>query len=136
MAVSEQERHRLHGKLETVLGPREAGILIEHLPPAGWGDVATRRDLEQLGSTLRSEFHAGFSELRGEMQTGLASVRGEIAEFRGEMRTALAEGRAETKAELLAVYKAMSRMTWTMTVSMIGTIVASAGFAFTAGLAM
>jgi hypothetical protein len=95
------------------------------LPSTGWGDVATRRDLDQLGSTLRGEVHAEFAE-----------VRGEIAEFRAEMRTALAEHRAETKAGLMAVYKAMSRMTWTMTVSMIGTIVASAGFAFTAGVAM
>jgi hypothetical protein len=125
MAVGEQERHQLHGKLETVLGPREAGVLMEHLPSTGWGDVATRRDLDQLGSTLRGEVHAEFAE-----------VRGEIAEFRAEMRTALAEHRAETKAGLMAVYKAMSRMTWTMTVSMIGTIVASAGFAFTAGVAM
>lgn len=126
----------MHSKLETVLGEREAGILMEHLPPAGWGDVATRRDVEQLGSTLRSEFNAGFAELRSETRTEFANVHGEIAELRGEMHTALADHRAETKADLMVVYKAMSRMTWTMTVSMIGTIVASASFAFTAGMAM
>lgn len=179
MTISEQQRHQMHSKLETVLGKREAGILMEHLPPTGWGDVATRRDVEQLGSTLRSEFHAGFAEVRGEVaefrsetsaefarvrgeiRTEVASVRGEIAELRSETRTELAgvreeiaelrsetrtesaavrneiaDLRAETKADLLAVYKAMSRMTWTMTVSMIGTIVGSASFAFTAGMAM
>lgn len=154
MAVSEQERHQVHRKLETVLGEREAGILMEHLPPAGWGDVATRRDVDQLGATLRNEFRAGFAEARGETaehrsetRTEFANVRSEIAELRsetrtefaelrGEMQITLADHRAETKADLMAVYKAMSRMTWTMTVSMIGTIVASASFAFTAGMAM
>lgn len=29
-----------------------AEILMEHLPPAGWGDVARRSDLEQLQSAI------------------------------------------------------------------------------------
>lgn len=41
MAIDEQERHRLHQRLEEVLGPDEAGTLMAHLPPLGWADVAT-----------------------------------------------------------------------------------------------
>jgi hypothetical protein len=46
MAIDEQSRHRLHAKLEELLGEVEAATLMEHLPPVGWSDVATKRDLE------------------------------------------------------------------------------------------
>jgi hypothetical protein len=53
MAVDERARHRLYERLEAVLGPEEATILMEHLPPVGWADVATKRDLDALGAVLR-----------------------------------------------------------------------------------
>ena len=35
MAIDERSRHRLYQKLEQVLGPEEATVLMEHLPPVG-----------------------------------------------------------------------------------------------------
>ena len=49
MAISEESRHHLYQRLEQVLGPDEATVLMEHLPPVGWADVATKRDLDVLG---------------------------------------------------------------------------------------
>src|SRR2546428_6175236 len=46
MTISEESRHRLYLRLEEVLGPEEASVLMEHLPPVGWADVATKRDLD------------------------------------------------------------------------------------------
>ncbi len=43
MAINEQSRHRLFTKLEGVLGQQDASVLMEHLPPVGWADVATKR---------------------------------------------------------------------------------------------
>jgi tRNA A37 N6-isopentenylltransferase MiaA len=48
MAVDEDRRHQLYRRLEEVLGPDEAGTLMDHLPPAGWADVARRSDIEAL----------------------------------------------------------------------------------------
>ena len=63
MAITEEARHRLYQRLEELLGADEATTLMEHLPPVGWADVATkrdldatRRDIEHLGDTLRVEF--------------------------------------------------------------------------------
>jgi hypothetical protein len=53
--ITEESRHRLYQRLEELLGRDEAATLMEHLPPVGWADVATKRDLEHLGSTLRLE---------------------------------------------------------------------------------
>lgn len=62
MAITEEERHELYLGLEKAIGRRRATTLMEHLPPVGWSDVATKRDIDHLATQLRgemSEFAAG-----------------------------------------------------------------------------
>ncbi|MGH9154954.1 MAG: hypothetical protein ACRD1K_03690 [Acidimicrobiales bacterium] len=42
--------------MEEVLGPEAASTLIEHLPPVGWADVATKHDLAALEERLDLRF--------------------------------------------------------------------------------
>lgn len=58
MAVDEEARPLLHRKLEEVLGPQEAATLMEHLPPVGWADVATKHDLDQLREVIETTIEA------------------------------------------------------------------------------
>jgi hypothetical protein len=58
MTVDEGSRRRLHDRLEEVLGMGHGDVLMDHLPPTGWGEVATRRDLDQLAATTRHELTA------------------------------------------------------------------------------
>ncbi len=58
MAITEENRHGLYGALEEVMGQAHATTLMEHLPPVGWADVATKRDLEALEMRLGSPFEA------------------------------------------------------------------------------
>lgn len=55
MTVDERARHRLYLRLEEVLGQEEAGTLMNHLPPAGLADLATKDDLEALGHKLTAQ---------------------------------------------------------------------------------
>lgn len=55
MSISNADRHELHNALGELLGEREANTLMEHLPPVGWADVATKRDLDHLEDQLRLE---------------------------------------------------------------------------------
>src|SRR5438128_30664 len=55
MAVDEGAGHRLFLKLEEVLGPEAAGVLMEHLPPVSWPDVATKQDIEGLRVTTKQD---------------------------------------------------------------------------------
>ena len=48
MASNENDRYRLHQHLEEVLGRDDANTLMEHLPPTGWANVATKDDVEHL----------------------------------------------------------------------------------------
>ena len=110
MSITSGERHDLHTRLAEILGEDHANTLMEHLPPVGWADVATKRDLDNvevalsgdianLGTQLRSELAAQGSELRGEIATLGTELRREIAaqgsELRGEIATLGTELRRE-----------------------------------------
>ena len=120
---------------------------MEHLPPAGWRDLATKSDVESASLLLRTDMEvefgkvrAEFANVRAEMATEFANVRAEMAtefanvrtemrtEFsnvRTEMRTEFANVRAEMadlRTELVAgMEKGFRSQTW----KMIGAIVAS-----------
>ena len=100
MAISEEDRHRLYGRLEDVLGPAEAATMMAHLPPVGWSEVATRRDVDALGSQLRAEMSVLGSELRGE----IASMRGEMTGLRGEMTGLRGELAAEIRGQTRSLF--------------------------------
>lgn len=74
MAIDEQSRHRMYLKLEEILGQQEARTLMEHLPPVGWADVATKRDLDALSDSNRREHERIETVLRQEMHTLEARV--------------------------------------------------------------
>ena len=63
MSVTEYERHRIFKWYEEAMGSERAKIMMNLVPPVGWGEVATRTDLAALGSELRSEMRAGNAEL-------------------------------------------------------------------------
>ncbi len=44
--------------LTVIFGHDDATALMEHLPPVGWADVATRRDLDNQTTVLRGELEA------------------------------------------------------------------------------
>ena len=73
MPIGEQERHRLHERLDAVLGPEEAATLMSHLPPVGWGDVARRSDLDQLEGRLESRFEAALHRELGQIRAEMLS---------------------------------------------------------------
>ena len=55
MAITEQSRKQLYQGLEEVLGEERATTLMEHLPPVGWADVATKHDLDHVQRALSAE---------------------------------------------------------------------------------
>lgn len=71
MSVTERQRHELHEWAKRVGDEEVAATLMELLPPVGWADVATKRDLDHLRSELRSELRADMSELRADVHREL-----------------------------------------------------------------
>ena len=125
MDLDDRSRLALHQRLAQVLGRDEAATLMAHLPPVGWHDVATKRDLDALGAELRGEI-AG---LRGEMAQQGAGLRGEMVQQGAELRGEIAGLRGE-------IHQEMSKFTRTVVLAVVATnaagIMTAAGLAFAA----
>ena len=78
MTISDEARYRLHQRLDEMLGAQEAAALMSQLPPMGWGDLATKRDLADLGSSLRSEMATLRSQMGFEMGALEARMGGRL----------------------------------------------------------
>lgn len=78
MAVTQDARYRMHQRLEAVLGDEPAATLMEHLPPTGWADLATKQDLATGLDSLDQKFTAALA-------LGCESIRTEVATARGDM---------------------------------------------------
>jgi hypothetical protein len=73
MSVSEYERTQLFRWFEEHMGKERASTMMALVPPLGWGDVATRRDLELLEARLDRRIDAmatkqDLAELRADLQ--------------------------------------------------------------------
>lgn len=103
MAITEASRYGLQQRLHEVLGAEEASTLMEHLPPVGWADIATRADLLGVESALGLRIDAAVHELRTELAEQIGTVRLEAAGFRAEVATgfgAVAAGFGTVRTEL------------------------------------
>ena len=98
MALDERARHELFLRLEQVLGPEPAETLMELMPPVGWADVATKRDLDTLEQRIDLRFEAMEHKFDGKfeamdhkleaMDHELEAMKHElVALFRGELLT-------------------------------------------------
>jgi len=108
MTVTDDERHQRQTGLRQALGDDVTTILMKHLPPTDWGDVATVHDVANLKTRVDARFNefetridARFNEfdtringLDNKMTVQFESLRNEIVVLRGSMHTALIVGSA------------------------------------------
>lgn len=78
-------------------GTEVADIIMEHLPPEGWRELATKTDVSTQGLLLRNEFDVKISELRREV----SDLRSEVTTGMSKLRSELMTGIAESTARLL-----------------------------------
>ena len=56
MAITEADRLFMHEGLRECMTEKVADLLMEHLPPTGWADVARVQDLNQLEKNTDIQF--------------------------------------------------------------------------------
>jgi len=140
MAIDDRARLDLYQRLEEVLGPEPAATMMAHLPPSGWGDVATKADLALMASGLRADLEAQINGLRAEMHREFGAVRTEMQQEIGSLRTEMHREfgavRAEMQQEIGSLRAEMHRSQRQLTVSLVGmmTVMNSALVAVVAAL--
>ena len=139
MAITEDRRHELHARLIEVLGQQRATTLMELLPPVGWADVATKRDLDHQTVVTQHDIEVAVAKLRTEMHGEFAAVRTEVAGLRSEvdgLRSAIAELRSEAHGAVAAaevrVERGLRDQSRTFFLGMLGANASLAGLAFAA----
>ena len=108
MALDERARHELFLRLEEVLGPESAETLMEMMPPVGWADVATKRDLDALEERMNLRFEIVDQRFESLEHKLLAALRG----------------------ELLAQTNVITAQTRTLLLANVGSVVSLAALAF------
>lgn len=83
MTITEAERFQMHEALSTAHGKEVAAIIMEHLPPTGWGDVARRSDVADLRVLTTKDLEMVRIALTSDMQ----ALRGEMGVLRADMRS-------------------------------------------------
>lgn len=92
--ITERERHTMLTALDELMGTDVASILVRHLPPGGWADVAMKDDLVQLEERLTHRFDALLtreigalrSDVHSEIGTLRSDLHGEIGNVRSDMQ--------------------------------------------------
>jgi len=127
MSVDEGRRLLLHDAAREAWGPDAALVLMEMLPPTGWGDVATRQQLEALEIATRQQLEAVEERLDLRIDTLEErldkKIHGVEARFeaklehgldgiRSDLRTQIAEGQTRmiqwTVATMIALVAVMT----------------------------
>ncbi len=98
MALTHAQRTSMFNTLTEVMGQDDAETLMQHLPPSGWDNVATKEDLRVAFAEINSAMTAGFAQAAVEraeivkaMTERLAQATVERAEIKAEAATERAE---------------------------------------------
>ena len=81
MSIDEARRLLLHDAARTAWGAEAALVLMEMLPPTGWGDVATRQQLDHKVDALEARIDHRIDLLEARLETRAANGQRRIIQW-------------------------------------------------------
>jgi hypothetical protein len=91
--------------MDEVLGREGVSTLMELLPPVGWADVATKRDLDHLHALFDAKVDRLGVDLRSEIASGIESLRSEMFREQRNQTLAIVGANTTITALLLAAFQ-------------------------------
>ena len=135
MAIDDRSRHELFQRLDEVLGPEAAEVLMSHLPPVGWADVATKRDIDALEARLNLRFEqvdARFEVVAERIEKVEERLAGRLMGEIGGVRQDMAESTGSIRQEIGALQAEFANQTRQIMFAMIGLIFTAVLLTYTA----
>ena len=129
MAITEQQRHQLFQQLEELLGSEEATTLMEHLPPVGWADVATKSDLDHHQDLTRAHLDRTSVGLGQEITQVRTDLGAEISHVRADLDAKITQVRTDLELTMERGFREQTRV---MVLTNVGSMIAFASVLLTA----
>jgi hypothetical protein len=95
VTITDTKRFELHQYLRTHMETNMADTLMDHLPPAGWSDLARTSDVSASQLLLKNDIEAVRAELKGDIAELRTELKSDIQAVRTELKGDIAELRAE-----------------------------------------
>ena len=92
MSVDERRRLQLAEAAKRALGNDEAVTLMELLPPVGWGDVATKQDLQRLEVATKQDLQRLGVATKQDLQRLAAATRQDMLLFEARLEARFERG--------------------------------------------
>jgi hypothetical protein len=105
VAITEESRYQLFQRLEEMLGREGVSTLMELLPPVGWADVATKRDVDQLRVALDSRIDALDAKIDAKVERLEVGLRAEMFREQRNQTLAIIGANTTITALLLAAFQ-------------------------------
>lgn len=105
MAVTEESRYQLFQRFEEMLGREGVSTLMELLPPVGWADVATKRDLDHLHAVLDAKIDTAVGRLDAKIERVGVDLRAEMFREQRNQTLAIIGANTTITALLLAAFQ-------------------------------
>ena len=100
MSLTEEKRINLANRARESFGEESGTTLMEYLPPVGWADVATKKDLETYALLTKTELDSQTALLRTDLASQSALLRADIENRTIELRAEIDQLRTEVRAEI------------------------------------
>jgi hypothetical protein len=128
----------LYIKLEEVLGTEEASTLMEHLPPVGWADVATKQDLEHLRVATKQDLEHLRVATKKDIEHFQVTTKKDLEHFRVATKKDIDHLRVATKQQIETLEHSLTAtfrgelisMQKNLVFAMIGSMVSVGALAF------
>ena len=105
MAVTEESRYQLFQRFEEMLGREGVSTPMELLPPVGWADVATKRDLDHLHAVLDAKIDTAVGTLDAKIERVGVDLRAEMFREQRNQTLAIIGANTTITALLLAAFQ-------------------------------
>jgi hypothetical protein len=122
----------MYAKLREILGDEDANTLMEHLPPVGWADVATRRDLDHVTALLRADLQREIAQLGSDLRSDIGAVRDDVGAVRIDMTRYEGELSSMEGRLTALVHQELAALIRTFIVAMVVAMATIASLAFAA----